>query len=71
MELGHVDIITKSSLLSSFLELPRVGHLEAALHIMTYIHMKYISRLAFCPIYLEIDHMQNKDCNLTEYHSDA
>ena len=34
VELGRIDIITKVSLLSSHVALPRGGHMEAAVHVM-------------------------------------
>jgi hypothetical protein len=37
VELGSVDIATEVSMLSSYLALPREGHLEAALHMMGYL----------------------------------
>jgi len=37
VELGRVDIHTEVSILSSFLAMPRSGHLDAAIHIMSHI----------------------------------
>ena len=37
VELGQIDIITEVSALSSFLALPREGHLEAVFHIFAYL----------------------------------
>jgi hypothetical protein len=37
VELCHIDIATEVSLLSSHLAYPRKGHLETALHIMSYL----------------------------------
>ena len=37
VELGRIDIITEVSALSSFLALPREGHLEAVFHIFAYL----------------------------------
>ena len=38
VELGHIDIITEGSFLSSFNISPQRGHLEAAYWIFTYLH---------------------------------
>ena len=36
IKLGQIDIITKVSLLSSHVVLPREGHLDAAVHVMAH-----------------------------------
>ena len=55
VELSRVDIATEISLLSSHLAYPREGHLEAALHVMGYLHLKHNSRLIFDPTYPKIN----------------
>ena len=37
IELERIDIITQVLLLSSHVALPKEGHLEAAVHVMTYV----------------------------------
>ncbi len=37
IEIGRVDILLETSLLSSYLAMPRAGHLEQALHIFGYL----------------------------------
>jgi hypothetical protein len=49
VELGHIDIATEVSLQSSHLAYPRKGHLETALHIMSYLSQKHNTRLTFDP----------------------
>ena len=56
VEIGRVDISTEVSILSSYLAYPRVGHLEAAIHIMGYLSAKYNSRIFFNPTYPLINH---------------
>ena len=56
VEIGRVDISTEVSVLSSYLAYPRVGHLEAAIHIMGYLSAKYNSRIFFNPTYPLIDY---------------
>ena len=51
VELGRIDIATEVSLLSSHLAYPREGHLETALHIMSYLRQKHNTRLIFDPTY--------------------
>ena len=70
-ELGIIDTITKVSLLSSHLALPREGHLKAAVHVIGYIGQKYSSRLVYDPTYPDIDHSVFKKCDCTELHRDA
>jgi hypothetical protein len=41
VELGRIDIATEVSLLSSHLAYPREGHLDTALHIMSYLRQKH------------------------------
>ena len=55
IELGRVDIATEVSLLSSYLAMPREGHIEAALHIMSYLKKKHNARVVFDPTYPDID----------------
>jgi hypothetical protein len=47
VKLGHIDIATEVSLLSSHLAYPCGGHLETALHIMSYLSQKHNTRLIF------------------------
>ncbi len=41
--IGRMDIATKVSLLSSHLGYPHEGHLDAALHVLGYLQLKYNS----------------------------
>jgi hypothetical protein len=47
VEVGRIDINTKVPLPSQHLALPRVGHLQAELHIMAYLRNKHNSRMVF------------------------
>ena len=55
IEIRRIDICTKVSLLSAYLAAPREGHLEAALHVMSYLRGKHNSRLTFYPSYTNAD----------------
>ena len=63
IELERIDRVTKMSLLSSHVALPREGHLEAAVHIMTHAGQKYNFRLVYDPSYQE--------CDWSEFYRDA
>ena len=55
VELGRVDILLETSLLSSYLSSPRIGHLHQALHIFHYLKKHPNSWLAMDPMKLEIN----------------
>ena len=55
IKLGRIDIISKVSLFSSHVVLPREGHLEAEIHIMAHVGQRYNSRLVYDPLYPDID----------------
>ena len=56
VKLGRVDIGVEVSQLSSFFTYLRKGHMEAALHIMSYLCVKHNSRLVLYPSYAGIDY---------------
>ena len=55
VELRRIDIATEVSLISSHLAFPHEGHLETALHIMSYLSQKHNTWLIFDPTYPKID----------------
>ena len=71
VEIGRVDIAVEVSMLSSYLTLPREGHLEAALHIMGYLKQKHNSRLIFDPTYPLIDESDFPEYDWTEFYGDV
>ena len=71
IELGRISIITKVSLLSSHVALPREGHLEAALHAMAHVSQRYNSKLVYDPFYPETYHSIFKECDWSEFYRDA
>ncbi len=71
VELGCVDIATEVLMLSSYLALPREGHLETALHIMGYLQKKHNSRLVFDLTYPEINESDFPDYDWTEFYGDV
>ena len=61
VELGLVDIITEVSELSSFLAMPREGHLDAVFHIFNYLDKRHNARIVFDPSDPEVDLSSFKD----------
>jgi hypothetical protein len=55
VELGRIDIITEVSMLSTYLCLPRQGHLEAVFHVFAYLGLHHNSRVVFDPTYPAVD----------------
>ena len=55
IELGRIDIATEVSQLSSYLVMPRKGHLLGALYVMSYLKVKHNSRLVLDPTYPDIN----------------
>ena len=72
IEIGRVDIATEVSMLSSFLEMPRVVHLEVAINIMGYLRLNHNSRLFLDPTYPVLDHSAcNDGAEWAEFYGDA
>ena len=61
IEIVQVDISKLVSMLSSFLAMPRVGHLEAAINIMGYFRLHHNSRLFLDPTYPVLYHSSFND----------
>jgi hypothetical protein len=55
VELGRIDIITEVSMLSTYLCLPREGHLEAVFHVFAYLGLHHNTRVAIDPTYPAVD----------------
>ena len=66
IKLGRIDIITKVSLLSSHVALPRERHFDAAMHVVAHVGQRYNSRLVHDPSYPEIGHNVFKKCDWSE-----
>ena len=67
MELGRIDIITKVSELSSFLAMPREGHLDAVFHKLNYLEKQHNARVVFDPSYPTIDMTSFKECDWSSF----
>ena len=71
VELGRIDIHTEVSMLSSHLELPRRGHMVAALHLFSYLKSKHNAALAFDPTYPTINHTQFISTDWRKYYGNV
>ncbi len=71
VEIGRVDILLETSLLSSYLAMPRVGHLEQAIHIFGYLKTHPKRKLAFDPAHPAINENRFQKCDWTEFYRDA
>ena len=49
VELGRVDILLETSMISSHLDLAREGHLEAVFHIFAYLKKYHNTEMVFDP----------------------
>ena len=56
-EIGRIDILTETSMLSSYLAMPRTGHLQQAIHIFKYLKDHNRSKMVFDPqpVYIHDD----------------
>jgi hypothetical protein len=55
VELGRIVIITEVSILSTYLCLPREGHLESVFHVFAYLGLHHNARVVFDPTYPAVD----------------
>ena len=54
-ELGRVDILLETAMLSTYMALPRKGHFEQVYHVFGYLKNHSKRRLFFDPWHPEID----------------
>ena len=54
-ELGRVEILLETAMLSTYMALPRKGHLEQVYHVFGYLKTHYKGRLFFDPRHADID----------------
>ena len=69
--MAEIDIATEVSLLSSHLAYPCKGHLETALHMMSYLRHKHNTRLIFDLTYPKIDMESFPQFNWTKFYGDV
>jgi hypothetical protein len=71
VEIGRVDILLETSLLSTHLAMPREGHLEQAFHIFGYLKMHPKRKLGFDPSHPDIPENRFRKCDWSEFYRDA
>jgi len=71
VELGRVDILVETTLLSSYLASPREGHLDQALHIFAYLKKHARSSLVFDDTLPDLSRFDFKKCDWKETYPDA
>ena len=71
IELGRVDILLETSLMSTQLALPRDGHLEQLLHIVGYLKSHKKMRLLFDCAYPKVNEKWFQDYDWFDFYRDA
>ena len=71
IEIGHVDITTKVLLLLSHLAYPQEGHLDTALHVISYLRIPHDTRMIFDPSNPNIDYKSFPKCDWIEFYGDV
>ena len=70
-ELGRIDICTEVSILLSYSMMLREGHLEATLHVFSFLKSHSNSRLVFDPQEPELGGSQFTECNWSDFYAGA
>ena len=67
-EIRRINILTETSLLSTYLSCPRVGHLHQALHVFKYLKDHKRLKCVFDPTYVDIndDHLPREERSATK-----
>ena len=71
LEIRHLDILLETSLLLSYLDMPRVGHLKQAFHIFGYLKAHPKRKLGFNPAHPAINENRFQKCDWTEFFRDT
>ena len=71
VEVGRVDILLETSLMSTHFALPRRGHLEKLYHIFGYLKMNPKCKLFFDPQHPNIDERAFEEHDWYEFYRDA
>jgi hypothetical protein len=69
VELGQINITTEVSMMAAYTTAPRMGHLEAVIHIFAFLKHHPRSRLVFDDSYIEFEPTVPED--FTEFYPDA
>ena len=71
VEMGRIDITCEVSMLSSFIAMPREGHLQQVFHIFSYLKMHHNSRIVMDPSYPEIDEDDFKKMDWSSFYGET
>ena len=71
IEIGRLYILLETSLLLSYLDMPRVGHLKQAFHIFGYLKAHPKRKLGFNPAHPAINENRFQKCDWTEFFRDT
>jgi hypothetical protein len=69
VELGQINITTEVSMMAAYTTAPRIGHLEAVIHIFAFLKHHPRSRLVFDDSYIEFEPTVPED--FSEFYPDA
>jgi len=71
VEMGRIDIATEVSMMSSFVAMPREGHLQQVYHIFAYLKKHHNARLVFDPSYPDLEENDFERKDWTSMYDDA
>ena len=71
VELGHVDILLETSMLSTYMALPRKGHMQQVYHVFGYLETHSKRRLFFDPRHPDIDERAFSSYEWYDFYHDA
>jgi len=71
VELGRVDLLLETAIMSTHLAMPRIGHLEQVIHIFGYLREHPKRKLVFDPAHPDIDERRFKEHNWQDFYRDA
>ena len=71
VEMGRIDIAMEVSMMSSFVAMPREGHLQQVYHIFAYLKKHHNARLVFDPSYPDLEESDFERKDWTSKYDDA
>ena len=71
VEIGRIDILLETSLMSAHLALPRIGHMEQVIHIFGYLKQNSKKKIAFDPEHPQIDERRFQKYDWYDFYRDA
>jgi hypothetical protein len=71
VELGRVDILLATSLMSTYMAMPREGHLQQLYRMFGYLKIHPKRKIAFDPQHPAINELRFKKCDWHDFYRDA